>query len=77
MADLGSGVPDHEKEHIFEMFYVGEHPVSDGRRGLGFGLALCKTIAEVHGGTIAVSDNVPHGAIFTLSLKEEEVTLHG
>ena len=77
VADLGSGVPDHEKEHIFEMFYVGEHPVSDGRRGLGFGLALCKTIAEVHGGTIAVSDNVPHGAIFTLTLKEEEMTLHG
>ena len=77
VADNGPGVPDSDKEKIFDMFYIGEKEISDSRRSLGFGLALCKTIVQAHGGEIAVSDNLPHGAVFTFSLPAEEVFLNG
>ena len=77
VADNGPGVPDEDKPKIFDMFYTGDQSVSDGRRSLGFGLALCKTIVKAHGGEISVSDNIPHGAVFTFSLPAEEVSLNG
>lgn len=66
VADTGPGIPDADKEKVFEMFYTSAG--SDARRGMGLGLALCKSIVNAHGGTISVSDNVPHGAVFALSL---------
>lgn len=73
VSDDGPGVPDADKERIFDMFYTGSNGVTDGRRSLGFGLALCKTIVQAHGGKISVSDNQPHGSVFTFSLPAEEV----
>ena len=77
VADNGPGVPDSDKARVFDMFYTGSQNISDSRRSLGFGLALCKTIIQAHGGEISVSDNVPHGAIFTFCLPAEEVSLNG
>ena len=73
VADDGNGISDEAKEKIFDMFYTGNKASSDARRGLGLGLALCKSIVEAHGGSIAVSDNTPHGAVFTFDLKRAEV----
>ena len=77
VADDGPGVPDADKPHIFDRFYRGDQasPV-DARRGFGLGLALCRSIAEAHGGTIEVADRAPHGAAFTFTLPAEEVTIH-
>ena len=55
------------------MFYTGENLVSDGRRGLGLGLALCKSIVEAHGGSIILTDNHPTGCRFTFSLPAQEL----
>ena len=74
--DNGPGIPDSMKPHIFEMFYTGNNNVSDGRRGIGLGLALCKTIIEAHGGVITLTDNDPAGCCFTFSLHAEEVTIN-
>lgn len=68
IADDGPGVPDEMKPRIFDMFYSGSSPVADGRRSLGLGLALCKSIVCAHGGNISVLDNRPHGAIFSFTL---------
>ena len=57
------------------MFYTGQNVIADGRRGLGLGLALCKSIVEAHGGTIALTDNSPSGCCFTFSLPGEEVQI--
>ena len=58
------------------MFYTENKKTADSRRSLGLGLALCKSIVTAHGGMITVSDNTPHGAVFTFTLPMEEVTLH-
>lgn len=76
VKDNGPGISDSMKPHIFEMFYTGQTNVSDSRRGIGLGLALCKSIVEAHGGMITLADNHPTGCCFTFSLPAEEMTIH-
>ena len=73
VRDNGPGIPDDTKPHVFEMFYTGQNRVADGRRGLGLGLALCKSIAEAHHGAITLTDNDPSGCCFTVTLPMKEV----
>ncbi|MDD7292309.1 MAG: hypothetical protein PUG83_02160 [Clostridiaceae bacterium] len=40
------------------------------------GLSLCRSIINAHGGKITVSDNTPHGAVFTVTLPAGEVEIH-
>ena len=75
IADSGNGIPDEAKAHLFDMFYTADNARGDGRRGLGLGLALCKSIVGVHGGSIAVKDNKPHGAVFCFTLLAEELNV--
>lgn len=93
VADEGPGVPDAEKGRIFERFYSGggttapagadggekvaRRRPADALRSFGLGLALCRAIAEAHGGTIDVRDNEPRGAVFYFTLPLEEVQIHG
>ena len=76
IADEGPGIPDDQKELIFDLFYSSGNPTGDSRRGLGIGLALCRSIIKAHGGTISVSDHEPHGAVFEFSLPRDEVNLN-
>jgi len=76
IADTGNGISDAEKNKIFDKFYCGENRIADNRRSLGLGLYLCKAIVEAHGGTICVTDNLPHGAIFHFTLPLEEAAYH-
>ena len=75
VADEGAGVPDDQKEHIFDMFYTCGNPSADSRRGLGLGLALCQSIMKAHQGTVTVRDNVPKGSIFELVFPRDEVNI--
>ena len=76
IADDGAGIPDEMKPRIFDMFYSGANKIADSRRSMGLGLSLCKSIINVHGGTISVTDNTPHGTVFTFTLPSGEVQLH-
>lgn len=76
VSDFGPGIPDEQKEKVFDLYYTGESASADSRRGVGLGLALCRTILTAHNGTITVSDNVPQGAVFTVTLPCKEVDVH-
>lgn len=76
IADNGPGIPDELKSKVFEMFFTGESSVADGRRSLGLGLALCKSIACAHGGGITLTDNKPHGCVFTFTIPQSEVSIN-
>ena len=73
VADDGPGVGPEAKSKIFDMFYTANNDRGDGRRGLGLGLSLCRSIVTAHGGTISVEDNAPHGAVFMFTLHSAEV----
>ena len=76
IADNGPGMDENAKEHAFDMFYTGQNMAADGKRSMGLGLALCKSIVNAHGGEITVTDHMPHGSIFTFSVPAGEVELH-
>ena len=76
VIDNGLGIKDIDKNRIFEMFYIGDNIIVDGRKSLGLGLSLCKSIINAHGCEIKVSDNKPTGTIFTFDLPIKEVTIH-
>jgi len=76
VEDNGPGICDEMKPHIFEMFYTGKNTIADSHRSLGLGLALCRSIIEVHNGKLVLEDNIPHGCIFSFTLPLSEVTLN-
>lgn len=76
ISDDGPGISQQGKAHLFEMFYTAKQGKSDDRRGLGLGLSLCRSIVTAHGGTITVTDNQPHGSVFTFTLPLQEVNLN-
>ena len=76
VEDNGPGISDEMKDHIFEMFYTGKNTIADSHRSLGLGLALCHSIIEAHEGELTLTDNQPHGCIFTFTLPLSEVTLN-
>jgi two-component system sensor histidine kinase KdpD len=63
ISDRGDGVPDEERERIFEPFQRGERGGSSG-----IGLAICKAIVEAHGGSIHVQRTFGGGATFSFTL---------
>jgi two-component system sensor histidine kinase KdpD len=68
ISDNGDGITNEAKEKLFEMFYTANSSSLDGRRGMGLGLTLCKSIITAHGGTFTVRDNKPQGTIFRFDL---------
>jgi two-component system sensor histidine kinase KdpD len=70
VEDGGPGVPDEEKQQVFEKFYRGGTSGASPA-GTGLGLAIVREIVNGHGGRAWVEDAEPHGARFVLSLPLE------
>ena len=69
VRDHGRGIPARSLDAIFELFAQEKEGQSLGEGGLGIGLTLCKSLVELHGGSIiASSEGAGCGSSFTLSL---------
>ncbi len=73
VCDRGPGIPEAERQLIFEPFYRGEPAGLDRARaarvsGTGLGLSLVKDTVERHGGSITVQNSAAGGAQFTVRL---------
>jgi len=73
VEDRGPGVPDEEKQRVFEKFYRGTTSAASPS-GTGLGLAIVREIARAHGGRVWVEDAEPRGARFVLSLPLQGVS---
>jgi PAS domain S-box-containing protein len=69
VRDSGCGIPVRSLDKIFELFAQEKEGQNSGESGLGIGLTLCKSLVEMHGGSILASSEGPGcGSTFTLSL---------
>jgi len=62
VLDTGPGVPDEVRDRLFDPFFTTK------TAGMGMGLSICRSIAEAHGGTLAVTNRGRGGAEFRLTL---------
>ena len=65
VADNGPGIAPADLPHIFDRFYRASRSRTRESGHSGIGLALCKAIAEAHGGTLSASATPGGGATFT------------
>jgi signal transduction histidine kinase len=68
VADNGPGVPEAERDIVFDKFYRGRHAQQRGEAGSGLGLAIVKSLVDLHGGSVRVEDSLPRGARFVVEL---------
>jgi signal transduction histidine kinase len=69
VIDHGCGIMPQDREHMFDRFWRGKNPKSEGA---GLGLAIVQEIMKAHNGGVTLADNNGRGSVFTLSFP-----LHG
>jgi len=62
VRDNGCGISSDKVDRVFEPFFTTKPD------GLGMGLAICRSIVEVHGGRISVANNAEKGVTFRIVL---------
>ena len=66
-TDTGLGIPDSEKEQIFQQFFRGEDGHKQNERGAGLGLFMVKNALMYYGGDIKIDSTYGKGSKFTIS----------
>lgn len=79
VADSGMGIPDKDRERIFDEFeQVNAGPRGDSmRRGTGLGLSISRRLARLIGGDITVESELGRGSIFTVWLPVDPADVRG
>ena len=67
VRDTGPGIPDAEKERVFERFYRADKSRGE-KTHFGLGLSVARELAALHGGTLRAEDAPDGGACFVLTL---------
>ncbi|QET01856.1 PAS domain S-box protein [Cupriavidus pauculus] len=69
IIDQGRGISRDALDDIFNLFVQEDRPGSNAQGGLGIGLSLCRSLIEMHGGSItAMSEGAGLGSTFTIRL---------
>ena len=69
VIDSGAGIKPEFVAHVFERFSQADSSITRSRGGLGMGLAIVKSLVELHGGVVsAASEGEGRGAVFTVKL---------
>ncbi|HIT58001.1 MAG TPA: PAS domain S-box protein [Candidatus Galloscillospira stercoripullorum] len=68
VADTGIGIPEEDRERVFERFYRVDKGRCRKSGGTGLGLAIVKHIVQLYDGTISLESQVGKGSTFTVTL---------
>jgi signal transduction histidine kinase len=68
VSDTGIGIPEEEREKLFERFFRSQTALERQIQGTGLGLYISKAIVEAHGGRIGVRSDDGEGTTFVVEL---------
>jgi len=66
VADRGIGLPERDRERLFERYYRADN--TGGVPGTGVGLHIVRVLVELHGGTVTAANREGGGSVFTVRL---------
>jgi signal transduction histidine kinase len=72
VRDSGAGISPEDLPHVFDRFYRGDKARGDGDGASGLGLAIARSLVEMHNGTITVESTPGKGTTFLIRLPSEE-----
>lgn len=68
VADTGVGIPEDERERVFDAFYQVDSSSTREAGGTGLGLSIVKRLVDAHDGRVTVTQNEPRGAKFVVTI---------
>jgi two-component system sensor histidine kinase BarA len=75
VADTGIGIPESERQRVFDAFYQVDSSSTREQGGTGLGLSIVKRLVEGHEGTVHVEANEPQGTVFVVAIPLKRATL--
>lgn len=70
IADEGTGIPEQERERLFERFHQLDRGATKKHKGHGLGLCITRALVELLGGTVTFSEAAGGGCVFEISVPE-------
>jgi two-component system, NarL family, sensor histidine kinase BarA len=75
VADTGIGIPEGERERVFDAFYQVDSSSTREQGGTGLGLSIVKRLVEGHDGDVRVAANSPQGTVFLVTVPIRRATI--
>lgn len=75
VEDSGRGIPQNELDKIMEPFYMVDKSRARSQGGAGLGLALCKRIANLHGGDIRIESELGQGTKISIVIPVKQASM--
>lgn len=77
VADTGIGIPESERQKVFDAFYQVDSSSTREQGGTGLGLSIVKRLVDAHEGAVRVAANDPNGTVFIVLLPCRKSSLVG
>ena len=71
VTDRGTGIRTEDMSRIFQPYFTTKRTGDEGR-GFGLGLAICRKIATLHGGSLTLTSEIGKGTIVNLDLPNRQ-----
>ena len=72
VEDTGAGIPPESLDEIFDRFHQVHRREKVNSEGIGIGLAIVRSLVELHGGNVTVHSELGKGSRFTVALPKEK-----
>jgi signal transduction histidine kinase len=75
VADTGIGIPESERNRVFDAFYQVDSSSTREVGGTGLGLSIVKRLVDGHDGSVRITSNQPRGTVFMVTIPVKRATI--
>jgi signal transduction histidine kinase len=75
VADTGIGIPESERDKVFDAFYQVDSSSTREQGGTGLGLSIVKRLVDGHDGGVRIEGNEPTGTVFIVTIPVRRATI--